>query len=224
MKKMRWGEDPEFSGPRNWFRESLIIKEVMRNKKNGKILDFGCGSGTLLIRLAQKGFKGMGVDISSSAIDFFSGQIRKNKLVNLHALRIDSRKFFSDTKLKDNFDIIVCGETLEHLKNDKHIVKEFYRVLKNGGICVVSVPARMDLWDINDNFSSHYRRYEKKDLEQLFIDNGFLVKDVYYWGFPLSFYWHKYIYLPLIKKKMHQNKTYSRTPRIIGNTALAYCF
>ncbi|MBI2074530.1 MAG: class I SAM-dependent methyltransferase [Candidatus Levybacteria bacterium] len=214
MKKMQWGEDPNFSGPRNWFRETLMLTEILKHKEKGNIIDFGCGSGTLLIRLARLGFNGIGVDISESAINFFKMEILKNKLESkLHVRRADVDVF---SKLRDKFEVIIAGEVLEHLKDDKKAIRSFYNALIKGGICVISVPAHMYLWDINDKFSSHFRRYEKKELIDLFSKAGFSVKKIYHWGFPLSFFWHKYAYLTLIEKKISQNKTYSNSSTLFG--------
>lgn len=216
MKKMQWGEEPEFSGPRNWFRESLILAEVRKYKKEGRILDFGCGSGNLLMRLCNNTSKGIGVDASKNAIKYFTQRIKKNYRQKTLSAKVGDVQYLFKKKSKNIFDIVVSGETLEHIKDDKKVVKGFFSVLKKNGICVVSVPAHMDLWDINDDFSSHYRRYERKALIEIFTDAGFTVIKCYYWGYPLSFYWHRFIYLPLINKKMEKDKIYTQSPSLLG--------
>lgn len=215
MNVMQWGEDPELSGPRNWFRESLMIHEVLNHFRKGKILDFGCGSGNLLIRLVKMGFSGIGIDVSPSAISYFNNQIARHRLQRSITTIIGTDKSLTQGEYRNNFDVIVCGETLEHIKNDIKTVEGFSKVLKRGGICVVSVPAHMYLWDENDDFSSHYRRYERDNLEKIFTGNGFTIVNVYYWGFPLSLLWHRIIYLRMIRKKRN-NKKFTNSPGIIG--------
>jgi SAM-dependent methyltransferase len=42
---------------------------------------------------------------------------------------------------KDNkFDLIICTEVIEHLLWPQSILKEFHRILNNGGILILSVP------------------------------------------------------------------------------------
>lgn len=217
MKKMIWGEDPEFSGPRNWYRESLIINEILKHKKKGKILDFGCGSGNTLLRFLKKGFQGIGIDVSKPAIKFFEKIIKNNNFQKNAKLEIGNEELLFSKKYRNYFDIIICGETLEHIKDDKNIVKGFFEVLKKGGICAISVPAHMNQWDTNDDFSSHFRRYEKNELIKLFMETGFSIKKVYYWGYPLSFFWHRLIYLRLVNKKITKEKNYSNAPGLFGS-------
>lgn len=199
-----WGEDPEFSGPRNWFRDAFIIRAIKRRKKSGRVLDFGCGSGDLLLRLSQEGFEGIGIDSSSLAVNYFRQKIQERYLEDkLKIILGDEETLF---QLKGKFDVVVSGETLEHLKDDSRAVAGFFKLLDEGGICVVTVPAHPWLWDINDEFSGHYRRYEQVDLRQLFEKVGFKVKTIFYWGFPLCLIWHRLLYLPLIRKKMESKK------------------
>lgn len=213
-KLIKWGEDPEFSGPRDWFRNSLIIKEVIREKTKGKVLDFGVGSGNLLFRLAAKGFICTGIDKSKLALNYLKLKAKEKGFTDLVKAKEGDEGAL--TKIKQNFDIVISGETLEHLKDDQKVVKGFLKILKKGGVCVVSVPAHMWLWDANDDFSAHYRRYEKSDLIRLFESESFNIVRVYYWGFPLSLLWHRLIYLPLFCRKIKQKRIYTNSPGFWG--------
>lgn len=216
MDKMQWGEDPEFLGPKHWFRQSLIISEISKIKHKGTILDFGCGSGTLLTRLGSLGFHGIGLDTSRQAINYFNQHIDKNGLKDKITAEIGNEKTLLSKKYSNKLDIIIASEVLEHLKNEKTAVKAFYQALKKEGICIITVPAHPYLWDINDDFSSHYRRYEKEQLVKIFTQSGFKVKKIYYWGFPISFLWHKLIFLPLIGKKIKTKIRYTNSKSLLG--------
>lgn len=208
MKKAQWGEDPEFSGPRDWFRNSLIIKEVLKRKKTGRVLDFGCGSGNLLVRLIKYKFNGIGLDASEMAIQYLKKRIKINKWKNILSVKLakENELFW----IKERVDIVVSGETLEHIRDDEKVIRGFYNVLQSQGICVISVPAHISQWDINDTFSSHFRRYESSQLRKLFQRAGFTVLSCYYWGFPLSLLWHRLIYNTMIKRKMKKDINYSK--------------
>ncbi len=216
MKKMEWGEDPELSGPRNYYRESMLIQEIRKRKKRGKILDFGCGSGSLLMRIAKYGYKGEGIDLSQSAVAYARMKMKRSTMQNRIHFSVGSVKTLFKKTMRNKFDIVFSGETIEHIKNDQQVIKGLYAVLKKNGICAVSVPAHMKLWDINDDFSSHFKRYEKKSFTQIFKNAGFSVVTCYYWGYPFCFLWHRLVYLPVVEKKINENKTYSKSPSILG--------
>ncbi|OOZ39305.1 hypothetical protein BOW53_12145 [Solemya pervernicosa gill symbiont] len=45
----------------------------------------------------------------------------------------------------NSFDYIICHRVIEHLPDDRYGMKEFYRILKPGGIAVISVPINLDM-------------------------------------------------------------------------------
>lgn len=213
-KARKWGEDPDFSGPKDWFRNSLIIREIKKRKSSGRILDFGAGNGNLTIRLAKEGFTCLGIDKSKTAIRNLNKKAKSEGLSHKIVGKIGDEK--SILKLRDKFDIIVCGETLEHIENDQKVVSSFYKKLKQKGVCVITVPADMDSWDINDDFSSHYRRYGRSHIVKLFESENFKVVKVLLWGFPLGRAWYKMVYLPLVRIKIEKEKIYSDSKGLLG--------
>ena len=102
------------------------------------ILDIGCGVGTVDIYLASRGYKVMGIDISTNAISI----ARKNAL-NLGVS--GNVKFktinFNNMSIKGMFDVVICSEVLEHLKDDKSTVDKIRKHLKSGGIVIASSPS-----------------------------------------------------------------------------------
>ncbi|HSX09835.1 MAG TPA: class I SAM-dependent methyltransferase [Candidatus Saccharimonadales bacterium] len=201
MKKVSWGEDPEENGPRNFYRETLIIQSLQRRVKEGIVLDAGCGNGKLTRRIAKAGYNVEGVDTSKQSIDFLNKKAKQLSIdKKLHA-QVGS--IFKLPFKKDYFDGVVCGEVLEHLKEDEKAIKELFRVLKRNGCCVVTVPAKMEKWDSVDDVSGHIRRYTKEELREKFEKAGFTVLTSKYWGFPLTNYWHDFIYRPFLERKMN---------------------
>ncbi len=69
----------------------------------------------------------------------------------------------------DSFDSVVCTQVFEHLKNPEKSAKEIYRVLKNGGYLLVTVPQTNELHEEPNDFF----RYTKFGLESLFGTVGF---------------------------------------------------
>lgn len=161
---MVWGEDPQFSGPRDLFRNSLILFEAKRKISEGPVLDFGCGSGHLISRFSSLKYRRTGIDLSSSAISYESKSYPGVKFIR------GGMRYLENTKKIQSY----CqwrGNRAR--KKDSRLVKGFFRVLHQNGIVVISTPAHPHYWDPNDDFSSHYRRYEDEHLKLLFESYGF---------------------------------------------------
>lgn len=96
-----------------------------------KILDIGCGGGEFLMQLKEVGFS----DLSGADIERYT-DLSKN---NIDFQSVD----FCYEKLpwKDGtFDLITSWEVFEHLENPHFVIREIVRVLKPGGIVVISMP------------------------------------------------------------------------------------
>jgi len=219
-KHIVWGEDSNLFGPKDWFRNSLIIKELQKYSKGHSILDYGCGSGILLKRLDELGYSLTGIDVSKTNISNINKIIekfaRKPKLISGI---ITSLKNESNT-----YDGIVCGETLEHIRNDREMVMNFQRLLKPKGICIVTVPSHRSRFNEIDRFAGHYRRYEKKELTNMFELCGFSILQIYSWDFPLGLLWDKYISEPILRKKLDKQIIFTKTNNVFGRILRLDCY
>ncbi len=108
------------SFPRQWG----VIRGLVK-KKEGKILDFGCGGGHFLDRVSGKWDK-YGVDISQAAREV----ARAKGIIALESLE-------GLRQSESYFDGIVMFATIEHLSNPKEVVIQLSRLLKVGGLFVV---------------------------------------------------------------------------------------
>jgi SAM-dependent methyltransferase len=66
-------------------------------------------------------------------------------------------------------DYVTALDVLEYIRDDSSIVEEFHRVLRPGGLAVITVPADMKLWSDWDVSLYHHRRYDRKSLKSLFV-------------------------------------------------------
>ena len=71
-----------------------------------------------------------------------------------------------------SFDLVLALDVLEHLDDDARGLREAARLLKPGGLLVVTVPALPSLWGGQDVVSHHRRRYLKRTLGQTFARAG----------------------------------------------------
>lgn len=143
-----------------------------------KILDVGCHTGFLVQALQSAGYRASGVDISAEAVAFG----RSMGIDNL-SVASEERLPFPDR----HFNLVLCLDVLEHIKNDRQMLTEIERVLVPGGFLVLMVPAFMLLWGLQDRVAQHFRRYRRTELLDLAAASGFKPQRVSYFNF--IFFW-----------------------------------
>ena len=110
----------------------LEIFSYYSNKIN-KFLDIGCGDGnfSLLLKESCHAREVYGIEISKSY------ELAKDKLDKV--LQLDASS--DDFPFENNFfDAIYAGSVIEYIYDTDHFLSEVYRVLRNGGIFVLTFP------------------------------------------------------------------------------------
>lgn len=106
------------------------LQEVLSHKKEGKLLEVGCGKGGFL-RLAARNFDVRGIDISAYAIasikPIFGDKVRREN--------VENGSFPSA-----HYDVIAAFNVLEHLGNPGLVIDKVYDSLTDGGVFIGSVP------------------------------------------------------------------------------------
>jgi 2-polyprenyl-3-methyl-5-hydroxy-6-metoxy-1,4-benzoquinol methylase len=95
------------------------------------ILDVGCGSGENSAALAAKGHRLHGVDLSQAAIEKY-----RRRGFDGCVCDIESGLDFPNA----SFDAVFCSEVIEHMTSPEILAAEMSRVLKPGGLLVLSTP------------------------------------------------------------------------------------
>ena len=100
-----------------------------------RVLDAGCGEGTLSIMIAKKGAIVTGCDISKPNIENAVNYAKENNLSNINFVLGDAENLpFSDNE----FDLVVSSHVLEHLPDFDKGLREVMRVSKKRA--VVAIP------------------------------------------------------------------------------------
>lgn len=147
-----------------------LIIENLKNFQVFNALDLGCSGNSFLDLFDDKLHKSY-LDIASLPLKRY---IQK---LNSHPLCGDITRL----PYRDNsFDFISVLDVLEHIKEDIKAVSEINRIVKKGGIVVITVPHRTKYYTYQDKLIGHYRRYEIEDIINLF--QGFDFKLIRYFG------------------------------------------
>jgi methionine biosynthesis protein MetW len=116
------------SDNRNYlYQESSVTKRVEFSViekivgKNKKVIDLGCGDGSLMQLLSKNGNKCHGVEISQSGVD-----VCKKKGLNVVEGRIDTKLPYKDK----SFDVAICNVTLHMAMYPEVLIKEMRRISK----------------------------------------------------------------------------------------------
>ncbi|MDQ1284075.1 MAG: hypothetical protein QG620_423 [Patescibacteria group bacterium] len=175
MEKHVFGSTIEIEDKNWWYRSRrnllgmLIKKHAPENIE--KSLDIGCGVGSNFSLLRGEAY---GLDIDQEALAFC-----KTKGYDYLVYGDIAHNNFQD----NFFDLILCSEVLEHIFDDRSAVKEVKRILKPGGVAILTVPAFSILWHDNDIIGNHHRRYRKKQFAGLIEKEGLKIERISYWNF-----------------------------------------
>ncbi len=101
-----------------------------------KILDLGCGDGRLAEELIKKGHQVCGLDCCEEGL-----KIAKQRGVITFKSDLEENLPFKNSF----FDLVLLLDTLEHLYDQKNVLKEVGRVLKSNGSLIISYPNHFDL-------------------------------------------------------------------------------
>jgi ubiquinone/menaquinone biosynthesis C-methylase UbiE len=126
-------------------REAVLQKCLQDRDLSGQVwLDAGCGTGTLSRCLAARGCRVLGVDASPemiAAAKHFTESDRKFSQLRFERIETVDRLAMGDRC----FDGLLCSSVLEYVADPKACLAEFARVLKPGGVLLVSMPNRHSL-------------------------------------------------------------------------------
>jgi len=82
----------------------------------------------------------------------------------------------------EQYDAVLAMDVIEHLDDDRAAVACLGELTRPGGVAVVSVPARPELFSEFDAVQGHRRRYLPETLRQAFEGSGLVVEQVFWWG------------------------------------------
>ncbi|MHA2036740.1 MAG: class I SAM-dependent methyltransferase [Promethearchaeota archaeon] len=182
-------------------KANVKLTQILGDVKSKKVLDVGCGIGSLSFYLGHKGADVIGIDLSRNLIEYCKEQSKKL------GLSIDFREMnalipdFED----DSFDIIVGSRIIHHLPNLNLFFKVCQRLLKRKGFIAFIEPLKKNpIVQLNRKFFAPKERtiHEHPLFIRDVIKAGKIFGNLEHYEFfllsPLAMYFSRFINKPYI--------------------------
>ncbi len=185
----------------------LLQQDSPTQNNKPRILDLGCGNGSLSHVLAQTGYEVTGIEASTSGIRFAQIQYPQCQFIEASIYELPYEM------LEGQFDAVVSAEVIEHLLYPRELIRSAKRCLKPGGQLIVTTPyhgywknlalaltGKMDqhftaLWD-----GGHIKFFSQKTLKQLMEQEGFSQLQFTFTG-RYPYLWKSMICQGIVKKE-----------------------
>jgi SAM-dependent methyltransferase len=149
---------------------ALRILEFLKENGIRVIWEVGSGNGNVAIPLRKSGIAVIGIEPLRSGVEGLANNGFAAYWGTLEDLA------FPDASI----EAIGIFDVLEHLEQPEIVMTEIRRVLKPGGLLITTVPANQWLFSDFDLSIGHFRRYSRKSLQKLLVQNGFSSNKIQY--------------------------------------------
>lgn len=191
-----------------------VILEWLPHTNGLQVLNAGCGSGEMNALMSQHNatWKIDAIDVDDDGIQ--RARLLKDQL-SLQNVSI-MKSSIEDFHPTDLYDVIISNDVLEHIDDVEQAIQRLVKMLKPGGLLMISVPALQWLYGYHDELLGHFRRYNRRLLSKQ-LAPYFEIKHLRYFGMllvPIAFYYSRLRHQPY-PLNSQRNKT-SFAARIVN--------
>jgi SAM-dependent methyltransferase len=185
-----------------WIRRRFRVARFLLQSLGAlgdRLGEIGCGNGLVQRQVEEHfGLPVEGIDLNLAALQQNVSRSSPLFFYDIFDRHID---------FHHRYDVLFLFDVIEHLEDDRAFLEAALEMLKPGGVCVINVPARQDLYSEYDRRAGHLRRYSLESLKSLVQRCGLQVRAASYWGMTL---------LPLLwlRKRVLQHAVPEQTIRI----------
>lgn len=145
-----------------------------------QILDTGCGTGGLMLKMIENGFNVVGADVSMHAVNICIER-------GLNVIQSDVR----DLPEKANgqtFDVIICNDVLCYFTMEEipPIIEGFKSLLNHNGLLIMNNPAHAAFSGSHDKAVGIVTRFVPAELKEVLVNCKLIIDNCTQWPFLLS--------------------------------------
>lgn len=152
--------------------DTPYIDSFLEEINGKKILDIGCGTGTLSEYIANQGFIVDAIDFSEEML-----KIARNKIKNVNFIKMDMRNINIDEK----YNGIMLAYSLFHIskKEVKEVIPKYYDLLKENGTMLIILQEGEGEKYVDENLEIGLKKfvnyYSFEEIEKILKDNHFAI-------------------------------------------------
>jgi len=148
---------------------AAIIREANPSKEMA-VLDFGCGTGLIALRLQPLVKTIIGVDSSQGMLAVLEEKIKTQGLANIRTAFVDFEK---GDRIAEKFDLIVCNMVLHHVPDTSSLFRLWHEILAPGGRLCFADLDREDGSFHSDKTGVFHFGFDREHLRNLLHSTGF---------------------------------------------------
>jgi ubiquinone/menaquinone biosynthesis C-methylase UbiE len=146
-----------------------IIREL-KPTQDLDVLDFGCGTGLVTLRLQPLVRSITGVDSSQGMLAVLQDKVKKQGLQNVHPHFVD---FGSGDRVAGQFHLLVSSMTMHHVPDTAVLLRLWFDLLLPGGLLGVADLDKEDGSFHGDNTGVYHLGFERTAVKELLEEIGF---------------------------------------------------
>jgi SAM-dependent methyltransferase len=164
-----------------------LRRRLPRTRNGERLIDIGCGTGSFTIGAARRGYVPVGLswDLRNQEV-----AAERAALCGVNQVEFpvqDVRALDERTEFRQAFEVAICLENIEHIIDDRKLMRVINSCLKPGGMLLLTTPNyfyRAITSGDNGPFSrtedgGHVRRgYTATGLRELCAETGFFVEEI----------------------------------------------
>ncbi|MGZ5538313.1 MAG: class I SAM-dependent methyltransferase [Chthoniobacterales bacterium] len=155
------------------------IARTIELRPDSLLLDCGAGTGLFAREMAER-CRVLATDDHADSLQLLRENLGGDRVLEASCTELPLPN--------ESIDCLTALDVLEHVREDVKAAAEFWRVLKPGGVAIITVPAMQNLWSDWDAVLHHFRRYDRKGLRCVLEGAGFQIEYLNYinvFAFPL---------------------------------------
>lgn len=171
---------------------SETVQEFTKGRKFDRVLDIGCGDGSLSIPLLSTCRKLTLLDVSNSMLAIARSRISENRVMDVDLRNSD----FNTANLDDDsYDLILCVGVLAHVDSPSNVIAQMARIAKPGALLILEFTDSFHPWGIPDTIYRwilkmfrpmpfEVNRLRHRDINALCREKGLVPINRYRYGIP----------------------------------------